>query len=92
MDFHLEFTPKPFATKIEHQHKLFLVGSCFTENIGTKLKQHKFSVLENPHGILFNPVSIATAINAYITNKIYSEADLFYQNEAWNSWHHHSRF
>ncbi len=29
-----------------------MIGSCFTENIGTKLRQHKFSVLENPNGIL----------------------------------------
>jgi len=92
MDFHLAFTPKPFATKINHQQKMLLVGSCFTENMGTKLKQHKFSVLENPNGILFNPISITKAISSYINNKQYTAADLFYQNESWNSWAHHSRF
>ena len=92
MDFHLAFTPKPFATKINHQQKMLLVGSCFTENMGTKLKQHKFSVLENPNGILFNPISITKAISSYINNKQYTAADLFYQNESWNSWEHHSRF
>lgn len=92
MDFHLEFTPKSFAQKINHQQSLFLLGSCFTENIGTKLKQHKFSVLENPNGILFNPASIAKSVISYIKNKTYSETDLFYQNESWNSWEHHSRF
>jgi GSCFA family len=92
MNFHLEFTPKQFTTTIRHQHKLLLVGSCFTENIGTKLKQHKFAVLENPNGILFNPISIAKSVYSYITNKQYTEADLFYQNECWNSWEHHSRF
>ncbi|UAY51037.1 GSCFA domain-containing protein [Ferruginibacter albus] len=92
MDFHLEFSPKAFETKIIHQHKLLLIGSCFTENIGTKLRQHKFSVLENPNGILFNPVSIAKALTSYVEDKRFSEADLFYQNEVWNSWQHHSRF
>ncbi len=92
MNFHLEFTPRQFSTTIHHQDKLLLVGSCFTENIGTKLKQHKFSVLENPNGILFNPVSIANSIHSYIANKQYTAADLFYQNECWNSWNHHSRF
>ncbi len=92
MNFHLEFFPKPFATKIEHQHKLFLIGSCFTENIGTKFKQHKFSVVENPNGILFNPVSIAKSITSYIENKQYTNEDLFYENELWNSWEHHTRF
>ncbi len=92
MEFRLEFNPKIFSTKITHCEKQFLIGSCFTENIGTKLKQHKFSVLENPHGILFNPVSIAKSISSYIENKKYCEEDLFYHNEAWHSWDHHSRF
>jgi len=92
MDFHLEFSPKPFDVKINHQHNLLLIGSCFTEQIGTKLANHKFSVLDNPNGILFNPVSISKSISSYIDNKQYSESDLFYQNECWNSWEHHSRF
>jgi len=92
MDFHLEFSPKPFATTIKHKDHLFLEGSCFTENIGTKLKQHKFSVLENPNGILFNPISIARSVTSYVENKQYYEDELFYQNESWNSWEHHSRF
>jgi hypothetical protein len=92
MDFRLEFTPKPFDIKINHQHKLLLIGSCFTEQIATKLSNHKFSVLDSPNGILFNPVSITKSISSYIDNKQYTEADLFYQNECWNSWEHHSRF
>jgi lysophospholipase L1-like esterase len=92
MNFHLEFTPKPFATTISHQQKLLLIGSCFTENMGAKLKQHKFEVLENPNGILFNPLSITRSITSYIHNKKYKAEDLFYQNECWNSWEHHSRF
>jgi len=92
MEFRLEFTPKPFEQKINHQQQLLLIGSCFTENIGSKLKQLKFSVLENPNGILFNPISIVQSLHSYIENKQYSEADLFFQNECWNSWQHHSRF
>ena len=92
MDFRLEFTPKPFDIKINHQQNLLLIGSCFTEQIGTKLANHKFAVLDNPNGILFNPVSIAKSISSYINNKQYTETELFYQNESWNSWEHHSRF
>jgi hypothetical protein len=56
------------------------------------LVAHKFSVLQNPNGILFNPVSVKEAIENYITNKVIDESDLFYLNEAWHSWQHHSRF
>jgi hypothetical protein len=92
MDFHLEFNPPVFATRIQHSDKLLLVGSCFTENIGDKLRRHKFSVLENPNGIIFNPASIAKSVTSYLENKKYSEDELFFQDEVWNSWEHHTRF
>ena len=52
----------------------------------------KFTVLQNPHGILFNPVSISKAVCRYADPKPYKEEDLFYFNELWASWDHHSRF
>jgi hypothetical protein len=92
MNFHLEFSPKQFTNKINHRNSLVLIGSCFTENIGDKLVAYKFNVLQNPNGILFNPVSVAEAIGNYISNKKITEEDLFYLNEGYHSWQHHSRF
>jgi hypothetical protein len=92
MQFRAEFTPKPFEIKIKHTDKIMLIGSCFTENIGAKLAQHQFEIIENPNGILFNPISIAQAIHGYIENKQYTQNDLFFANEIWNSWNHHTRF
>ena len=92
MEFRLEFTPKEFDVKINHSNQLFLAGSCFTEQIGAKLAQHKFQIIDNPHGILFNPISISKAISSYIQNKRYTESDLFFHNELWGSWDHHTKF
>jgi len=92
MDFHAEFFPKGFPVKISHRNKLLLVGSCFTEQIGNKLGQHKFTVIENPNGILFNPVSISNAVISYAAGKRYEENELFYYNELWGSWQHHTKF
>ena len=92
MKFRFEFDIKRLSQPITHKDKLFLIGSCFTENIGEKLKKNKFSVLENPNGILFNPVSVAEALTSYIDNTQLSEADLFQLNEGWHSWKHHSRY
>jgi hypothetical protein len=92
MKFHFELDIKSLGKPINHQHQLLLIGSCFTENIGEKLKKNKFSVLENPNGILFNPVSVAEAIINVIQNKKYTSDDLFCLNETWHSWQHHSRF
>ena len=92
MEFHAELFPKSIPVKINHRQKMMLVGSCFTEQIGNKLSQHKFNVLENPNGILFNPVSIAKAVETYVTGKIYTESELFYHSELWGSWQHHTKF
>lgn len=77
---------------IRHRQPILLMGSCFSEHIGEKLRAGKFQVLENPHGILFNPISIATAIRAYIEKRVYTQEELFELNETWHSWDHHSRF
>lgn len=92
MKFHFEFDIKKLPQPITHEQRLFLIGSCFTENIGEKLKKHKFNVLENPNGILFNPVSVAEALTDYVENTKFDESNLFYLNEGWHSWRHHSRF
>ena len=92
MKFHLIFDIKKIPWNIEHPHKIFLIGSCFTENIGEKLRRHKFNVMENPNGILFNPVSVTEAVTDYIENKQTAASELFNYNEGWHSWKHHSRF
>ena len=92
MKFHLDFDIKKLQQPLSHKQKLLLIGSCFTENIGEKLKKYKFSVLQNPNGILFNPVSVAEALVDYVENTNFTEADLFELNEGWHSWKHHSRF
>jgi len=69
MKFKLTLDATPSNLQIGYQDKLLLIGSCFTENIGAKMQKHLFHVKENPHGILFNPVSVANAINDYISCK-----------------------
>ncbi len=92
MNFRSEFTPKAFPIKLKHSDKLLLIGSCFTEQIGKKLSAHKFEILENPNGILFNPISISKALTGYTANRKYLEEELFYYNELWASRDHHSHF
>lgn len=92
MKFRLEFDVKKLPEPIVHRHKLLLMGSCFTENIGEKFERYKFTTLQNPNGILFNPVSVTEALTDYIVARQFSHKDLFYHNEAWHSWKHHSRY
>lgn len=88
----LDIDIKSPETKITYKDKIFLLGSCFTEHIGGRLEEVKFSILQNPSGILFDPVSVSTNLVSYIQNKQYSHQDLFYLNELWQNWNHHSIF
>lgn len=92
MNFHLSFNIPPFTEKINYSQKLLFIGSCFAENIGELMQRNKFNVLINPNGILYNPLSIANALQRIIENNRVYENELFFANEHWNSWQHHSRF
>ena len=92
MEFMLDINIASPHQKISYSDKVLLIGSCFTEHIGNRLQELKFSVLQNPNGILFDPRSVAFSLVSYIQNKRYKEEDLFYHNELWQSWQHHSRY
>ncbi len=92
----MELTLKPnipsLPCPIRYTDRILLLGSCFTEHMSTRLAQHKFHTLQNPHGILFNPLSVASGIHNYLDNRQCVVDDLFYLHETWHSWDHHSRF
>ena len=92
MQFQIPITIKPPASRINYRDKILLTGSCFTEHIGNSLSELKFSILQNPNGILFDPRSVCHSLISYIDNQTYKKTALFYLNEVWNSWEHHSRF
>ncbi|GAB3425742.1 GSCFA domain-containing protein [Niabella aquatica] len=92
MDFMAPINITRLQPPVAYGNKILLIGSCFTEHIGNALADHKFEVLQNPHGILFEPASVRHSLISYIENRKYTGADLFFLNELWNSWYHHSRF
>jgi len=92
MQLNLALDIPPLPKPITYRDSVLLIGSCFTEHIYERLAYHKFSALSNPHGILFNPLSVASSLDSYLDNKQYTQEDLFYLNEIWNSWDHHTRF
>ncbi|MES2479483.1 MAG: GSCFA domain-containing protein [Bacteroidota bacterium] len=92
MKFLLDINIPTLPKSIQYTDRILLTGSCFTEHIADRLIQHRFSVCSNPNGILFNPLSVADSLNGYLNGRLYVESELFYLNELWNSWDHHTRF
>ena len=92
MEFFLPFQIAAFPFRISYNDKIFFIGSCFSEEIGNRLKEVKLNVLQNPNGILYDPISISDALFSYIENKPFNEENLFELNGLWHSWKHHSCF
>lgn len=76
---------------IDYNSKLLLLGSCFSENIGSKLEYFKFQSISNPFGILFHPKAIENLIVRAIKQKEYTKKDIFFQNEQWHCFDAHSK-
>jgi hypothetical protein len=69
-----------------------IFGSCFSENIGNLMLDNKFDVELNPFGILYNPLSISTAIRRLLSKKTFSESELTRYDEMYHSFLHHGSF
>ncbi|MGD0711151.1 MAG: GSCFA domain-containing protein [Bacteroidales bacterium] len=91
-DFRTTFTIPEFPFKLNYHSKSIFIGSCFTENIGNYMKELKFQLVQNPTGILYNPISINECLEYMMDGKKFSEGDLRQYNDVWFSFHHHGRF
>ncbi len=92
MEFFLPLSLPKMPVRIAHTDRIMLLGSCFTEHMVGRLEKSGFQITSNPQGILFNPVSTAQAVQNAVACRQWREEELFYLNELWNSWDHHSRF
>ena len=92
MEFSTPILLSTYATQGSHSKKMVLLGSCFAENIGKKLEEYKFLSETNPFGTLYNPLSVASAIQSLLDRKQYEAADLFKHEGCFHSFDHHSRF
>ncbi|NHB69866.1 GSCFA domain-containing protein [Perlabentimonas gracilis] len=83
---------KQYPYRIGYTTPMLMLGSCFTDNIGSMLAERKFPVLINPFGVVYNPVSVALVLNRIISGNAYHEKDLLLHNNLWLSLHHHTSF
>ncbi|MFZ1749968.1 MAG: GSCFA domain-containing protein [Saprospiraceae bacterium] len=79
MNFRTELNILPSKQKLSHNDGIFLIGSCFSQNIGEYLKSYKFDVHINPFGNIYNPVSIANVI------EMTCALDRVNENDMWES-------
>jgi hypothetical protein len=81
---------KAEENQIDYNSQLLILGSCFAENIASKLDYFKFQSLQNPFGILFHPLAIEKLISKSIQEEKYTSKDVFFANERWHCFDAHS--
>ena len=90
MKFRTEIEIAKIAEGVDHTQKVFALGSCFAENISERLAKAKFSVESNPFGVLFNPFSIANALERLDEIRAFAVCDIKAGRDAFFSFDAHS--
>ncbi|WP_420146871.1 GSCFA domain-containing protein [Spirosoma sp.] len=90
MQFHTEFSLESLPNRIELNSQIVTIGSCFADVMGHRLADHKLTVLNNPFGTIFNPVSIAKLLTLGLHSKNPDETGYVERDGVWFHYDFHS--
>lgn len=80
----------PFT--LDSETGIVSLGSCFADEVARRLADGGFRVEANPFGTLYNPASLAAALDRLMDCREVEAADLVQHEGLWHSWHHHGSF
>jgi hypothetical protein len=80
------------APRIVPSTRFLLVGSCFATHIGAQLQRSGLQVEVNPFGVVYNPESIALALEAMLDERLPDACFFEGRDNLWHSWLHASEF
>lgn len=63
------------AVSISLKDRIFVLGSCFADNMGQKMVDLGFDVCLNPFGTLYNPVSVCNSVARLTSGIPFSESE-----------------
>jgi hypothetical protein len=77
--FKLNFNIPQSEKKINLKDSIYLVGSCFSDEVGSLLERNKFKSLSNPFGTIYNPHTIFKLLrNEVLKDDILESQGVFY--------------
>lgn len=82
----------PSSCRIGYDTGVMLIGSCFANDIGSRMQDGKLPVMINPTGTLFNPVSVSNTLDIILRKKHFVKDDLCNHNGTWLSLYHYTNF
>ena len=92
MEFRTEIDIPASALSFGHNDKIMLLGSCFSDNVGARLRDAWFDVMVNPFGVSYNPESIARQLEILISGRKITPEELFFHDDRWHCFDFHSSF
>lgn len=93
MKFRTETAPITHSDiHITHNDSVVMIGSCFTDNIGSLMRADLLDVTVNPFGPLYNPASIEAAVSRLVTCTEIDGDELIEREGRFHSWDFHSRY
>jgi len=78
--FRTEINIQPSENKFSLQSPILSIGSCFADRMGDRLSNSKFLALNNPFGVIFNPISIFRLLDQAVKTKA-SDTSLVVQSQ-----------
>ncbi|MEM7509308.1 MAG: GSCFA domain-containing protein [Bacteroidota bacterium] len=90
MELQTKVRISPRKGLLTYESPILCLGSCFAEMIGNKLTEAKFITLQNPLGILYNPLSLANVMSMMLDSSQYPEWSYAPHLERWHSFELHS--
>lgn len=92
MEFRTMTKIPPYPFRISHSDNIMLVGSCFADNIGERLRFSLFPVEVNPFGVMYNPASICQTMARIASGTVPAENELINHCGCYHSFDFSSTF
>ncbi|TRX61712.1 GSCFA domain-containing protein [Fulvivirga sp. M361] len=90
--FRTEINPAAAQKKINFSSSILTIGSCFSDAMGYRFRQNKFSVLVNPFGTAYNPISIIRLLEYALNKQTPPESGFVNTQGLWAHYDFHSQF
>ncbi len=81
-----------YPFRFGYSDKVLCIGSCFATEMADRMQRARLDVMANPVGIIYNPLSIAWALEQLLEGYHFGMRDLFFDGELYHSWGHHGAF
>ncbi|RSK47714.1 GSCFA domain-containing protein [Hymenobacter rigui] len=88
--FRTELPLTPHPQQLPHSARVLTIGSCFSDSIGSRLREFKVATMANPFGTVFNPISVCRLLRAAAGEDIDWQQHVVEARGRWQSYDLHA--